>query len=142
MTMEVMAHGFPAGQVKQSITSITLVNNTTKTVDTTVPAGEKWIIQSIKAVNSDDVARDVYVLIYKEVAKTNEVRRLIKKAATVTGERVVYPSNSANTNIQYAWAPQVLVAGNTISTTWVAGGASGGATDADGLVIDYLRIPE
>lgn len=141
MKDQVLAWTFPAGKLKQEVTSITVVNATAKTVDTTVPTGKMWILLAVKMVNPDDVARVGVITKWKEAAKTNRLKTYIS-ASISAGVTNQFPSNPANTNQQrYPSNPaEMLMAGNTIEVTWASGGASTGGTDADGLVIEYLEI--
>lgn len=136
----VFAETFPSGTVKTSVTSITLVNNTAKTQDVTVPTDTKWIIETIRAVNPDDVARFINVEIWRESAKTVRIATLTGLSTGALGA-IQFPNNDDLT-ASISNSPFVLVlgAGMTISVTWSAGGASAGGTDADGLVILYREL--
>lgn len=133
---------FLGGDHQQSVTSVTLANNTAKTIDTIVPTGERWFLINVKVTNPDDVNRVFTCHIYKEAAKTNDVKNLLYVAAlTASGGTSNWPNTNGNFGgTVEMWAPVVLSAGNTLSATWAAGGASAGGTDADGLVVEYLRI--
>jgi len=128
------------GRKKSDVTSITLANNTAKTVDSTVPANKRWLLLGVKAMNPDDVGRDLYIDHYKEAAKTNLIRRLAAETPAA-GARTQWPSSVAG---DVTKTPKhdlmVMDAGETISILWAAGGASSGGTDADGLVVDYLEV--
>lgn len=137
------AFSFPGGELKQEVTSVTLVNNTVKTVDVPVPAGKKWVLKSIKTSNPDDVARGITWYKYKEAGKTNLIYTMFVQAALgAAGVRVINSTMVRTTNNDYGYIPDedVWVAGNTLSIVWAAGGASAGGTDADGLIIEYLEI--
>ena len=136
-----MAWTFPAGRFVQEVTSVTLVNATTKTIDTTVPANKRWLLLSVKATNGDNVARVVGLYLFKEAAKTNLIS-VYDSASVNTAEHINFPNTIASRGVRSrAISPgEVLEAGNTISVIWTSGGASAGATDADGLVICYLEI--
>ena len=135
---------FPAGKHEQEVTSVTLVDNTAKTNDITVPTGKRWLLQRIKVTNCDDVTRDITITLYKEAAKINVLCKLAFKAdvAANAAEEMMWPSFRVDTmNFWYEAArPLILSAGNTIEVVWATGGASTGATDADGQVVDYLEI--
>jgi len=132
-----MAWTFPAGQIQQVVTSITLVNNTAKTVDTAVPAGKVWLLRSVKVCNPDDVARNTTGHIYKEAGKTNVVQQFFGAAQAAT-TCYHYPGSSGVAGA--GQEPIVLTGGNVISVVWGSGGASAGGTDADGLVIEYQEV--
>jgi len=134
----VMAWAAPAGKLIQEVTSITLVNNTQKTVDTTVPANKIWILKNIIAFNPDDVARTVSFKKYKEAAKTNLIKKYNGRAIT-TGS-IIWPAPANDDVTKAVSEDEILVEGNTIEVDWLSGGASAGGTDADGLVIEYLEI--
>jgi len=138
--MAQMAWTFPAGQIHKEVTSVTLVNGTAKTLDTVVPAGKVWKLDGIKAINCDDVNRNISATIYKEAGKTNEIKSIASVTVT-TLQRIQWPSNDdlaqLVSNIEH---DIILEAGNTISIVWASGGASTGATDADGLVIEYREV--
>lgn len=136
---ERLAWTFPGGAHEQKVTSVTLVNNTEKTVDTVVPAGKRWILLAVRAVNGDDVQRTVNIYIYKEAAKTNLLRQIFN-GAVGAGAAGQWPGMLDSVQYQYIWSLVVLEAANAISVVWAAGGASTGAVDADGLIIDYLEV--
>lgn len=134
----------PAGKLKQDVTSVTLVNNTAKTVVATVPDRKRWILLSVKAVNADDVTRTITINVYKEAAKTN-LLRCLAYAACPTVTSLVWP-NPYSASVEWSktmwWCDVILAEGNTIEVIWGAGGASTGSVDADGLVIECLEIME
>jgi hypothetical protein len=138
---KVFAESFPSGQPYASITSITLVNNTSKTQDITVPTDTLYYLQSIKATNPDDVARTITIALYNEAAKTNKILVLLSTSIGAAGE-INWPS-SVTGSVAQSGLPNKLLLGPfmTISVTWSAGGASAGGTDADGLVVFVRRLP-
>lgn len=129
------------GEKKESITSLTLVNNVAKTIDITVPTNKKWLLLGIKAANPDNVDRAINTQVFKEAAKTNLLSRLLSNS-TATLVVIYWPSAVSVQTSARAWHPRILEAGNVISTIWAAGGASAGGTDADGLIIEYLELAE
>lgn len=137
---EVFAQIFPSGSIEQSVTSITLVNNTAKTQDITVPADERWSVESILAINADNVDRAISVKVFKTASKSI-LLRYIANVSVTTLQRLMLPNNSAATTQSYGWqAGMTLEEGNTIEVIWAAGGASAGSVDADGLVICYRKL--
>lgn len=132
---------FQGGKLVQAVTSVTLVNNTALTIDITVPTGKRWILLGIKAVNCDDVSRVIVMTKYKESAKTNVVV-LYGSPSVAAGAMVVWPATTAASTSRWSASMpgEILEPGNTITVQWVAGGVSAGATDADGLVIEYLEV--
>ena len=136
-----MAWNAPAGQMHKEVTSVTLVNNTTKKIDNTVPAGKMWILRSIKAINCDDVTRTINARVFKEAAKTNLLTWL--ETDDIGAANIFHvPSGVTTSRLTTTGRdlPKPLEAGNTIEIEWVTGGASTGATDADGLVIEYEEV--
>ena len=133
------------GKLVQDVTSVTLVNNTAKTEDVTVPANKKWLLLWLKVENPDDVNRLVTVNIWNESGKTTRILARLLYATVSNGQRAHWPLNLSGTNddtmFNHAWSPVVLDAGDTIEVIWGAGGASTGATDADALVICYIEVP-
>lgn len=131
---------FPGGRLQQKVISVTLVNNTLKTVDTVVDQNQRWILLNVKVVNCDDVQRTVTVRKFKEVAKTNLIA-VLATGAIPTVTMLNWP-NTITGSLYTNSHPQLVIleTANVISVEWAAGGASGGGTDADGLVIEYLEI--
>lgn len=139
--MNNFAWNFQGGKLNQSVISVTLVNNTAKTIDITVPAGKRWMFLGLKITNPDNVARNINVHLYKEAGKTNLIKRiLVQTGVAASGERYYPNSVTATLTVMSFYVPTFLEGGNTIESVWAAGGASAGGTDADGLVIEYLEI--
>jgi hypothetical protein len=138
----VLALTFPGGNFQQAVTSITLVNNTAKTEDVTVPAGKRWVLQSIKVTNPDNVTRTIQGVLYKEAGKTNHIAQILKVTNLAASGRHQAPHDSPAQALDtfHDVRGRILAAGNTISIIWATGGASAGGTDADGLVIEYLEL--
>lgn len=137
----VFAQTFPSGSIKTKVQSVTLVNNTAKTQDISVPTDTEWCIESIKMANGDNVDRNGTILLYQTSSKTNLIAYIL--FATITaGAQIMIPNNddlgSAMANNKQQW---ILGAGETLSFIWAAGGASAGATDADAIVIKYRELP-
>lgn len=138
---KVMAKTFPGGRPDAIVTSVTLVNNTVKTLDNAVPTDEVWKLINIKATNPDDVARVIAFSIYKEAAATNHVCTLSSQSRNAAAQL-----NWPNTEASALSVPPynfeiVLGPGWIIRTVWATGGASAGGTDADGLVVWVRRMP-
>lgn len=132
---------FFGGQLNQAVTSVTLVNTTAKTIDIEVPAGKRWILLCIRAVNGDDVTRQITVKKYKEAAKTNLIASLVDSSVP-TLNPTHFPNSVTGVfkRREVAASPaEMLVAGNTVEVFWSDPGASAGSTDADGLVSEYLE---
>lgn len=135
--MSQFAWTFPAGNIHQEVTSITLVNNTAKTEEVLVPTGKIWLLMFIKMTNSDDVQRTLSCNLWLETAKTNLLARMFYVATGAAGS-TYWPGGE--TDIEGEVGTLILVGGNKLECTWAAGGASTGAVDADGLVMCYLEI--
>lgn len=135
-----MAWTFPAGQIHQEVTSLTLVNNTSKTVDVAVPAGKVWMLLGVKITNPDDVNRDCSISLYKEAAKTN-LLRILAADTLAAGATLTYPNSvTGEKSEQNLYSPHPLAAGNILSLLWTTGGASTGGTDADGIMLEYQEV--
>jgi len=135
--------GVPLARLRQIVTSVTLVNNTAKTIDTTVPTGKKWRLLNIKATNPDDADRNIQAKIWKEAAKTNYLAFLgLAGVSASLAETFHVPNHFMDaTNMKYLNRKDFFLdEGNTIEVVWATGGASTGATDADGLIIEVLEI--
>jgi len=131
---------FKSGTFKAQVTSVVLVNNTQKTINESVPTDTKWLLESIKAVNADNVDRTVTVTLFKEAAKTNRIGILYSTTVTPSGHLVV-PNNVASSAYLNLFNGYPMGAGYTLEIVWAAGGASAGSTDADGLVIAFRELP-
>lgn len=129
------------GKKVTSVTSITLANNTAKTVDKAPGIGKKWLLLGFKFTNPDDVARDVNVIKYKEAAKTNQIKVLFSESGIAASAYRQWPEAASNNLIQKRppW-PEILNEAETLEFAWAAGGASAGGTDADGLVVEYIEV--
>lgn len=131
---------FPGGELKQAVTSIVLVDNVAKTVDTTVPANKMWILITVRLVNGDDVARVCALHKFKESGKTNRIKTYAS-TSIAAGAALQFPGGvDTATSMKNLAQPELFVEGNTLSAIWAAGGASTGSTDADGLVLEYLEL--
>lgn len=132
---KVFAETFPSGYVETSVNSVTVANNTAKTEKYTVPDDTIWVIEFIRAVNPDDVARDIYIRIWKESALTNKIANIAYGAAGAGGD-IVFPS-VGSIGAAYSENPMAMTlgAGETIEIYWAAGGASTGGTLANAVVI-------
>jgi len=132
---KVFAETYPSGYIVTSVNAVTVVNNTGKTEKFTVPDDTVWVVDSIRAVNPDDVARDIYIRWWKESALTNKISNLSYGGAGAGGD-IVFPSVSS-IGVAYNENPTPIVmgAGETIEVYFSAGGASTGGTLANGVVI-------
>lgn len=138
----VLALTFPAGAKKIAVTSITLVNATSKTQDVTVPSGKRWILLGIEITNPDSVNRAVTINHYKEAAKTNFVEFMGYLAALGSLGRYHIPNTITGTSdvTHGRRLPKPMDPGETIEIIWSSGGASAGGTNAAGLVVEYLEL--
>ena len=135
---KVFAETFKGGYIYTSVNSLTLVNNTAKANDFTVPDDTVWILQNIRGTNPDDVQRTVSIIIYRTNAVTNRIRDVFN-AAVGAGAVFNVPNDNplANSTKCADIKDFVLGAGNTIRIYYDAGGASSGGTDADGIILNY-----
>lgn len=135
---------FPSGSVESSIQTVTLVNNTAKTLTYTVTDDTMVVIQTISVTNPDDVARTVTITLWNESAKTNRLAILEQDSVGASGI-MHYPNletagGGSTGFIRNAGFPLLLKAGMTIEVVWAAGGASSGGTDADGFAILLRKL--
>lgn len=129
------------GAQKQEVISVTLVNNVTKIIDTTVPSGKRWVVLAVKMINADDVARACIMRLFKEAGKTNLLEQL-QSISKNAGVAAYWPTLATSGGIGTRGDHLIVLApGNVIECTWSGGGASSGGTDADGLVIQVLEFP-
>jgi len=120
---------------KNNVTSITLVNDTAKTQDVTVPSGKRWRLLWCKQTNPDSVTRNLYAKLYD--ASDNDLGFIISANAVTSGLEHAFPCRShAGWDEISAESSEIwLDAGEYIRFTWDKGGTSTGGTDADGLVV-------
>jgi hypothetical protein len=138
---KVFAETYPSGSIKATPTSVTLVNNTAKTVLITVPSDTVWVIQSIRVTNPDNVTRDTYLRLWKEVGMTTKIANLYYAALnTVTDFMYPNPNAVGNTYMEQPAENLVLGPGMTLEIYYAAGGASAGGTDAYGIVVFYREL--
>jgi len=136
---EVFSHTFPSGTIRADATSVTLVNNTAKTTDISVPTDGVWELQIIKVTNPDDVARVVTVSLYTTPAKTVLVATLVSGSVNA-GSRLMFPHGVVSASqLNMPNRPFLLGATWTIEVVHATGGASTGGTDAAGIVCAYRR---
>jgi len=135
---------FAGGRKVNNITSLTVLNNTTLTIDVSPPAGRRWMVLSMKVVNPDNVARNVSVVHYAEAAKTNVIKYLSNTATAAGNPFQVWPSAwnlAACPAFLSGFGPMLIVENpEVLEVSLVAGGASAGGVDADGLVIEVLEL--
>jgi hypothetical protein len=136
----VLALTFPGGNFVTDIDSITLANNTLLNHDIIVPVGKRWVLLSIKAMNPDNVNRDISFNIYNEAAATNLAKHLDTRTIATTAQ-MYWPNNGTGgedrSNIPHL---VIMSGGQLLRIIFAAGGASAGGTDADGVVITYLEL--
>jgi hypothetical protein len=128
---------FPSGWPIPRSYSDTLVNNTALTKVLTVPAGESWLIRGAFMKNGDNVNRDCSCL-FKDAAGNN-IGFIIYHAALATLNSAYYPDQTNNDTKVYA-CPILLCAGETLTFTWAAGGASAGGTASYGVIGEKIIL--
>ncbi len=132
---------FLGGKKVVKIASVTLANDTLLSHLVTVPKGKRWLLLGLHQVNPDNVDRACSVYLWNEAAKTSLITLLLGNTVLTTAKQA-WPNVFYNSGINQAsgWHPRILEAGYTLEFEWSAGGASTGATDADGQVVEYLEI--
>lgn len=128
------------GEIKSNLnTNVTLVNNTAKTQDITVPTGMRWYIFGGKVSNGDSVDRATYVRL--QDGSANTILYLKSSATLAAGAEWNFPQHADNTSqIQGGSYPLPALAGWVIRFYWAAGGASAGGTSQVSLLV--LEVPE
>lgn len=123
----------------QSRDSVSLSNNTTKSLILTVPKGKIWRVYAIYMHNGDDVSRNLSVFILN--GNNNIVHKLAYASgvgAGVTREMLGYIPSSVS---EYGCVPPVIIkGGNKLKLNWAAGGTSSGGTAY--YCVTYEEIPE
>lgn len=136
---EVFAWVFQGGNLEQDVTSVALTASTGKTIDSAVPTGKRWIVESIKICNADTGNnRTITVYFFKEAAATNLIGTL---GAFNTAASTCYTTKRFSGDQDELALPFPLKGGNIIRITWSAG-SGGSGTTADGLVICYRELDE
>lgn len=138
MVDKVLALTFPAGKSKKNITEVTLVNNTAKYQNVTVPAGKRWLVLQVKQKNIDDVARNCYARVFD--VSDEEEGYLYPTQSVAAGEYIIWPAKEHN-NVTVLNPAAVLImeAGDYLVFNWAAGGVSAGAT-ADAIIMKVLEL--
>lgn len=121
------------GNFKKNKTSVTLVNNTLKNQDITVPAGKVWTVLRGQIYNGDDVARNCNVICYDSTP--TEMATLHTDAALAATTRIQFPRLNQNAAEDPMKQPLVLEAGDYVRFQFKAGGASSGGT---GLIMLHV----
>lgn len=143
MVKEDIIHTMLGGRLIQEVTSVTLANNTAYNVYNAVPAGKRRILLSFRVMNPDNVARAVTVSKFKEVARTNEIKRVVYVAALGASGGILQWPLGANTQSEARESNrpfELYNENNVLAIQYAAGGASAGGTDADGIVIEWLEF--
>jgi len=124
----------------QARSSVTLQNDTTKTLYVTVPQGKKWFVYGVMMYNGDNIARDMKVWIAD--GSNNILHRLGNASSVDAGgsrEMLGYVSTGVSwygINV----TPIPIKGGNKLVLIWSAGGASSGGTAY--YCITYEEVPE
>ena len=142
MANDVVAWTFPAGSYVADVRDITLVNNTVLSVTLSVTdALTQYRILNVKAVNCDDVARNIAIVKYSEAAKINVVKNL-DSIARNAGSVLNWPNTNtgAVATTPSGIKPELLVSPAVLVVIFSAGGVSAGGSDDDGVVFEYLRM--
>lgn len=118
------------GDLKHNLTAVTLVNNTTKLQDMTVPTGRRWKVFFGGIYNGDDVARNLKVAV-RESGGVAEIIPLLATVSTGASTNRYFPKAfgaSDQVALGAGAYPFWLEAGDVIRFTFTAGGASAGGT--------------
>lgn len=138
----VFAEIFPSGLITSHVEAVTVVNNTQKLIDWSVPTDTLRVLEGYTMTNPDSVARDLYARLYSSAAKTERLMYLSIGGSTPAGSHTCFPNNddlAAGYSNNKQSVP--LGPGMTVEFTWAAGGVSAGGTDTDGLAILYRELP-
>lgn len=128
------------GEIVSNLTSVTLVNNTLKQVDITVPAGKRWYLFGGSITNPDDVGRNCTIFVTDGTAI---LYRILKDQAIGATASAYFPNTEATVSqIGSGAYPLPLLAGYMISFYWAAGGASAGGVSASGAVAMVVEVDE
>lgn len=114
------------GAFKKNKANVTLVNNTLKNDDVTVPAGLEWTVLRGQIYNGDDVARNCNVICYDSA--NVEMATLHADAALGATTRIQFPRRNQVGAEDPMESPVVLEAGDYVRFQFKAGGASTGGT--------------
>lgn len=129
------------GRKVNNITEVVLVNATTKTIDLSPGAGIRWEVLFIKQVNGDDVNRDCNIQ-HMTAAAAARLKQIVQNNTLATTELQMYPSTAHASGQEIggsAKRPFLVEGTEIIRFIFTTGGASTGATDADGIVVEALE---
>jgi len=122
----------------QERTSVTLENNTSKTIDLTVPEGKIWKLWAINVFNGDDVTRNITAYIFDSAGNRLHAIGGANVSASNYVEILSYaPTSPAKNMIAY---PILIKGGNKLRIVFYAGGTSSGGTGYYSL--SYEEVPE
>ena len=124
------------GLYKPNVTSVVLVNNTTKTSSLVVPTGKRWLIMGGILHNGDDVARNCSVSI--KTSGDVWLQDIMASVAIAAGAERPFPRSDQNDGgVGPSAYPVMAFAGEKVVLTFAAGGAAAGGTENS-----YLRVLE
>jgi len=124
----------------QARQSTSLSNNTTKTVDLTIPNGKIWKIYAINMHNGDDVNRLCSVKIVDSSGNLLHNLAYTTINAGSIMEMLSFIKTSISDNAPFISTPTLIKGGNKLRLTWNAGGTSSGGTSY--YTITYQEVPE
>jgi len=134
---EILTRNVYWGIFKKNKTSVTLVNNTLKNQDITVPASQTWTVLRGRVHNGDDVARNCNVICYDSV--NVEMQTLDADVALGAGAVRTFPRANQSGAEENWHQPVVLEAGDYVRFQFKAGGASTGGTSV--IMLHVLARP-
>ena len=137
---ETFAWTFPGGRLKREIQSVTVADNTTKTITVTVPAGKLWRLLGVRMINPDNVSRTLKIYVYDE--NDNLLCILLERSGIGANSYIQWPCTLESSSIKANPAIQLLKGGDYLKCIWAAGGASSGGTASAGLIIEYLELEQ
>lgn len=134
---EILTRNVHWGIFKKNKTSVTLVNNTLKNQDITVPASQTWTVLRGRVHNGDNVARNCNVICYDSA--NVEMQTLDADAALGAGAVRTFPRANQSGAEENWHQPVVLEAGDYVRFQFKAGGASAGGTSV--IMLHVLARP-
>jgi len=125
----------------QSRGSVTLVNNTAKVLELTVPKGKIWRLYGVTMHNGDDVSRNMSCSIIDENGNLLFYIGSTSTAAPAGAYRNLlrYVDTSSASDVGSPF-PLPVKGGNKVKLAWAAGGTSSGGTAY--YCVTYEEVPE
>jgi len=125
------------GRIVDNFATTVLGNNDTVTRTITIPANRRWWVYGGLLFNADNVARNITVNIYN--ASAQRIGIIFPTQAVGAAGYVSYP-NTLNSATQWAVCLLALKAGDYITITWTAGGASAGGSAISSCIAQEVIV--